>query len=35
VAPTIVASGPPITTPRGHCANMGGEAAGAVALRAA
>jgi imidazolonepropionase-like amidohydrolase len=35
VAPTIVASGPPITTPRGHCANMGGEAAGPVALRAA
>jgi len=35
VAPTIVASGPPITTPRGHCANMGGQAAGPVALRAA
>jgi len=35
VAPTIVASGPPITTPQGHCANMGGEAAGPVALRAA
>ncbi len=34
-APTIVASGPPITTPQGHCANMGGEAAGADALRAA
>jgi imidazolonepropionase-like amidohydrolase len=33
--PTIVASGPPITTPRGHCANMGGAAAGPVALRAA
>ena len=35
VAPTIVASGPPITTPGGHCANMGGEAAGPEALRAA
>ena len=35
VAPTIVASGPPITTPQGHCWNMGGEAAGPTALRAA
>ncbi len=34
-APTIVASGPPITTPQGHCSNMGGEAAGPAALRAA
>jgi imidazolonepropionase-like amidohydrolase len=33
--PTIVASGPPITTPRGHCWNMGGEAVGPDALRAA
>ena len=32
--PRVVASGPPITTPGGHCANMGGEAAGADALRA-
>jgi imidazolonepropionase-like amidohydrolase len=35
MAPTIVAAGPPITTPRGHCANMGGEAAGPTALRTA
>jgi imidazolonepropionase-like amidohydrolase len=34
-APTIVASGPPITTPAGHCWAMGGEAAGPAALRAA
>jgi imidazolonepropionase-like amidohydrolase len=33
--PRVVASGPPITTPGGHCANMGGETAGAEALRAA
>jgi imidazolonepropionase-like amidohydrolase len=33
--PTIVAAGPPIPTPRGHCWNMGGEAAGPDALRAA
>ncbi len=32
--PTVVASGPPITSPGGHCAAMGGAAAGAVALRA-
>src|SRR5204862_3821291 len=35
LAPTIVAAGPPITTPQGHCANMGGAATGPVALRAA
>jgi hypothetical protein len=35
LAPTIVAAEPPITTPQGHCANMGGAAAGPVALRAA
>ncbi|WP_054047684.1 amidohydrolase family protein [Alloactinosynnema sp. L-07] len=33
--PHIVASGPPITTPGGHCHFLGGEAAGAGALRAA
>lgn len=33
--PRVLASGPPITTPGGHCANMGGEATGAGALRAA
>ena len=33
--PRVVASGPPVTTPGGHCANMGGEAAGRDALRAA
>jgi imidazolonepropionase-like amidohydrolase len=33
--PTILASGPPITSIRGHCWQMGGEAQGAVALRAA
>lgn len=26
--PAVVASGPPITCPRGHCAGMGGEAGG-------
>lgn len=35
VRPTIVASGPPITSVRGHCWNMGGEAAGVQGLRAA
>jgi imidazolonepropionase-like amidohydrolase len=30
--PTVVASGPPITTPGGHCAAMGGVAAGEAAL---
>jgi imidazolonepropionase-like amidohydrolase len=32
--PTVVASGPPITSRQGHCANMGGEAAGVDELRA-
>jgi len=35
VYPAVVASGPPITSVGGHCANMGGEAAGADQLRAA
>jgi imidazolonepropionase-like amidohydrolase len=33
--PTIVAAGPPITSVGGHCANMGGEVAGAERIRAA
>jgi imidazolonepropionase-like amidohydrolase len=33
--PWIVASGPPITTPDGHCCYLGGVAAGAEQLRAA
>ncbi|MGY1802309.1 amidohydrolase family protein [Blastococcus sp. SYSU D00922] len=33
--PTVVAAGPPITTPEGHCATMGGEATGEAALRRA
>lgn len=33
--PTIVGSGPPLTTPRGHCWNMGGEVEGVEALRGA
>lgn len=33
--PTVLASGPPITSPGGHCWNMGGEAEGAEALRRA
>lgn len=33
--PTIVASGPPITTPGGHCHFLGGEATGVDGLRAA
>lgn len=33
--PTVLASGPPLTTPGGHCWNMGGEVAGIDALRAA
>lgn len=33
--PRVLGSGPPVTTPAGHCANMGGEAAGADALRRA
>lgn len=34
-SPAIVASGPPITTRRGHCWSMGGEADTAAELRAA
>jgi imidazolonepropionase-like amidohydrolase len=33
--PAIVASGPPITSPGGHCWHMGGEASGPVQLRQA
>ncbi|HEX6871273.1 MAG TPA: amidohydrolase family protein [Micromonosporaceae bacterium] len=33
--PTVLASGPPLTSPGGHCWNMGGEVAGPDALRAA
>lgn len=33
--PTVVASGPPITSPGGHCWFMGGEAKGAQELRTA
>ena len=33
--PTVVASGPPLTVPGGHCASMGGVATGQDALRAA
>jgi hypothetical protein len=32
VYPAVVAAGPPITSVGGHCANMGGEAAGADAV---
>ena len=32
--PSVVGSGPPITSPGGHCAVMGGEASGAASLRA-
>jgi imidazolonepropionase-like amidohydrolase len=35
VYPAVVAAGPPITSVGGHCANMGGEAAGADQLWAA
>lgn len=35
VGPTVVASGPPITSLDGHCAGMGGEAAGEAGLRRA
>jgi imidazolonepropionase-like amidohydrolase len=35
VSPTILASGPPITSVRGHCWYLGGEAQGEAALRAA
>jgi imidazolonepropionase-like amidohydrolase len=34
-APTVLASGPPITSPGGHCWNMGGQAQGVRALRRA
>jgi imidazolonepropionase-like amidohydrolase len=33
--PTVLASGPPLTSPGGHCSPMGGEAAGVDALRSA
>jgi imidazolonepropionase-like amidohydrolase len=33
--PTVLGSGPPITSVRGHCWNMGGEVAGVAQLRAA
>ncbi|MGY1652471.1 amidohydrolase family protein [Geodermatophilus sp. SYSU D01119] len=33
--PTVVASGPPLTSPGGHCAGMGGGVRGAGPLRAA
>lgn len=33
--PTIVAAGPPITTPRGHCHFLGGAAHGTAGIRAA
>ncbi|MFC4123077.1 amidohydrolase family protein [Nonomuraea zeae] len=33
--PEVLASGPPITTPKGHCWFLGGEAAGEEAVRAA
>jgi imidazolonepropionase-like amidohydrolase len=35
VRPTVVAAGPPITSPRGHCWSMGGETVGVEALRRA
>ena len=35
VYPAVVAAGPPITSVGGHCAGMGGEAAGTDQLRAA
>jgi imidazolonepropionase-like amidohydrolase len=35
IGPTIVAAGPPITSPGGHCWAMGGEVAGIEALRRA
>jgi len=31
--PSVVGAGPPLTSPGGHCAAMGGEASGAAALR--
>jgi imidazolonepropionase-like amidohydrolase len=33
--PAVAVSGPPITSPRGHCWNMGGEVAGPTELAAA
>jgi len=33
--PTVVAAGPPLTSPGGHCWNMGGEGTGVDALRRA
>lgn len=33
--PTIVASGPPLTSPGGHCHYLGGEVAGLTAIAAA
>jgi imidazolonepropionase-like amidohydrolase len=33
--PTVVAAGPPITSPGGHCAAMGGDASGVDGLRRA
>jgi imidazolonepropionase-like amidohydrolase len=33
--PTVVAAGPPLTSPGGHCWSMGGEVTGAEALRRA
>ncbi|MGY1739684.1 MULTISPECIES: amidohydrolase family protein [unclassified Blastococcus] len=33
--PTVVGSGPPLTSPGGHCASMGGAARGEAALRRA
>jgi hypothetical protein len=33
--PWIVASGPPITTPGGHCGNLGGEVSSADEIVAA
>jgi imidazolonepropionase-like amidohydrolase len=33
--PTVVAAGPPLTSPGGHCWNMGGEVAGVAGLRRA
>lgn len=35
IEPTILASGPPITSPRGHCWYLGGEVQGTASLRAA
>jgi imidazolonepropionase-like amidohydrolase len=33
--PTVVAAGPPLTSPRGHCGSMGGEVTGVEPLRRA